>query len=143
MIGIGASILLISSSVINPQDVAKLTPCDDGGRYERAEAVGGGARISEASACNMINAFTQRTGFNRGGFISKKALDKLFTGNTNNGINFYFAMDANSESKIVKLVIEGAHQSTTQTETLSVGDRYISQIICPPACSASIFDKCK
>lgn len=146
LIGIAATCLFISASIIHKQEEAKSIPCacDDAGRYDAAETTGGGDRIMPENACTLINNFVKKTGANRGGFISKKVLDNIFCNKAFNGINYYFAEDDAKEPNVVRLVIEGAHLSNTQPGSLGAStDRYISKVICPPACGTFSFEKCK
>jgi hypothetical protein len=146
IIGLAATLLFVSASVIHNQDAAQTIPCacDDTGRYDKTEMTGGGERVMQTSACTMIKKFEQMTGSNRGGFISKKVFDNIFCNKTFNGINFYFAMDTTRESKTVRLVIEGAHLSNTLPGDLGAStERYISRTICPPACGSLSMAKCK
>lgn len=145
IIGLIASFLFVTASVLHSQSAEGTIPCacDDAGRYDAVEAKGGGAIVSETSACSMISNFVQRTGANRGGFISKKVLDNIFCNKSFNGINYYFAMDT-SNPKIVKLVIEGAHVINSQPTTFGNStDRYISETYCPPACGSFAAERCR
>ncbi len=145
IIGLIATFLFVTASVLRSQNAVATIPCacDDANRYDRTESVGGGARVEETSACGMIKNFEQRTGANRGGYISKKVLDNIFCNKTFNGINFYFAMDTQNP-KLVKLVIEGARNTNSQPGALGTStDRYINQTYCPPSCGSFSVERCK
>lgn len=145
IIGLVATLIFVSASVIHSQDAAPAVPCacDDAVRYDKPELTGGGERIIQTSACSMISKFEKQVGSNRGGFISKKVFDHIFCNKTFNGISFYFAMDT-ANSKIVRLIVEGGRMSNTQTGPLSAStDRYISKTICPPSCGSLSVEKCR
>jgi len=144
-IGIAASCLLISASVIHNEPGVKVPcACDDEGRYDAREATGGGEPIVPTTACSMIVGYEKKVGSNRGGFISKKVLDNIFCNKSFNGINFYYALDESKETTTVRLVIEGAHLNNTLPGSLgSSADKYISEIICPPSCGSFSLEKCK
>ena len=145
LIGVAATCLFISASIIRQQGEVKAVPCacDDAGRYDATETAGGGDRVIQANACAMINAYERKANTNRGGFISKKVFDNIFCNKAFNGISFYYALD-DKDPNIVRLVIEGAHLSNTLPGALGAStDRYMNKIICPPSCGTMSLDKCK
>lgn len=144
--GFITALIFIGTLVLKSQDESGSPSCvcDDKARYEDIELPGGGEQTPDAVICAMINSFKNRNISNtRGGFISKRLLDRILCEKKFNGINYYFAADTIDKNSM-RLIIEGGHSSNTSIVKGGGSiDRYAIPNYCPPVCSSSEMEPCK
>ncbi|MCC7233058.1 MAG: hypothetical protein IT242_08955 [Bacteroidia bacterium] len=118
--------------------------CNDSARYDTtavAEEPGGGTTVSEDEATKLIVTFfdkvSPRESKRRGGYFSKRAIDKIFTDDkTATGISFYYAMDSRDS---LTMIMTPAYCKTTGIDTTVKTLLFLSGTFCPDQCGVIPF----
>ncbi len=101
--------------------------------------VGGGASISPADAKAMMGnysnwAFSKNQ---KGGFISKQAIDVMFPQGTNNNVFYWYpAAEVVGRDTILRLIVEPGYAVNTGLTSRADSKIFMSESMCPNECGS-------